>query len=172
MDIIVVATVVIKIKCRGSHTASNSLDFPLSPLFSVNLAGWENLPNLTQLVPAPLEIELKSREHGVWPGLSGSTDTCICPCSSLPQGLQRARGPSSDLNLRAEMLTMLKGPSLWFPHWRVSQAPYLLTNKLISYFPYFFLFVCVCVASPQSMWGLGSLTGNWTWVPYSRGEES
>lgn len=43
-NIIVVATVVIKIKCGESHTASNSLDFPLSPLFSVNLAGWENLP--------------------------------------------------------------------------------------------------------------------------------
>lgn len=115
-NIIVVAPAVMKIKHRESHTASNGLNLPLSPLLSVSLAGWENLSNLTQLVPAPLGIELKSQEHEVWPGLSGSTDSCTCPCSSLPQGLQRARGPGSDLNLRAKMLTMLKGPSLWFPH--------------------------------------------------------
>lgn len=49
INIIVVATAVMKIKLRESHTASNSLNLLLSPLASVSLAVGKP-SNLTQLV--------------------------------------------------------------------------------------------------------------------------
>lgn len=56
-NIIVVATAVMKIKRRESHTASNSLNLPLSPS-ALCQSGWVGKPLQphTQLVPAPLGI--------------------------------------------------------------------------------------------------------------------
>lgn len=108
---IVVATFVITIKIKhgGSHTASNGFNFPLSPVLSVSVAGWENLSHLTQLVPAPLGMELKSQgEGGVAWTIRVGRHTHL-PFQLLAQGLQRTRGSSSDLNLRAEMLKLAQG---------------------------------------------------------------
>lgn len=79
-------------KAQRGHTASNGLNLPLCLLCSLSVwLGGKTSP--ASRWSLRLRIELKSQEHEVWPGLSGSTDSCTCPCSSLPQGLQRPGAP-------------------------------------------------------------------------------
>lgn len=55
-----------KNKARRESHSQQRFQLPLSPILSISVAGWENLSHLTQLVPAPLGMELKSQgERGV-----------------------------------------------------------------------------------------------------------
>ena len=101
--------ITIKIKHGGSHTASNGFNFPLSPILSISVTGWENLSHLTQLVPVPLGMELKSQGEGGVAWIIRVGRHTHLPFQLLAQGLQRTRGSSSDLNLRAEMLKLAQG---------------------------------------------------------------
>lgn len=119
------ATVVIsiKIKHRETDIASNGLNSPLCPGFSVSLIGWENpLPPHT-LIPVPLGIGVEILGRGEY-GLDYQAERPPPPPALLTTHPRPLRGPGALPRLAQKPFSVVATPKILtgFP----------LTYKLVS----------------------------------------